>query len=183
MNTKYLFTAIGVVVVLVIALFVYNQHNKQTQPATESNNNTVNLNSNTESSTNSNDNTADANSNGNANANANSTNTNGNTNKTSNANTNTAPKPAVFEVTYNGTTFSPATINAKVGDVVIFKNSSDMSFWPASDPHPTHTNYPEFDAKQSITPGQTYQFKFTKTGSWGYHNHLNPSARGTIIVK
>ncbi len=178
MNTKYLFTAIAVVVVLVVALFIYNQHNKQTQPATESNTNTVDLNTNTSENTNeSNTNTTNDNGNGNANANVNTNTTN------TNSNSNTSGKPSVFEVTYNGTSFSPSTINAKVGDVVIFKNSSDSSFWPASDPHPTHTNYPEFDAKRPIPSGQTYEFKFTKAGSWGYHNHLNPSARGTIIVK
>jgi plastocyanin len=55
--------------------------------------------------------------------------------------------------------------------------------WVASDPHPIHTDYSAFDAKQGIAPGDTYSFTFTKTGNWGFHNHLNPSATGTITVQ
>lgn len=90
---------------------------------------------------------------------------------------------AVFEIAYNGSSFSPSQLTIKAGDVVIFKNESDGSFWPASGPHPVHTNYPEFDAKKAIGPGQKYQFKFTKTGEWPFHDHLNSSATGKIIVK
>ncbi len=89
----------------------------------------------------------------------------------------------VFEVDYNGTNFSPASLSVRVGDVVIFKNSSSSAFWPASNPHPQHTDYPEFDAKKPIAAGQSFQFKFTKAGTWGFHNHLNAGAKGTIIVK
>ncbi|HEX3095828.1 MAG TPA: cupredoxin domain-containing protein [Patescibacteria group bacterium] len=174
MNTKYLFTAIAVVVVLVIGLFIYNQKNKQSDVSSDTN--TVS-NENTENSVD-NSNTADLNANVDVNANTNSV--------TSTPKESTTPDGndvAVFNVTYDGTAFSPSSLTIKNGDVVIFKNTGDSSFWPASDPHPTHTNYPEFDAKKAIPAGQTYQFKFTKTGTWGYHNHLNPAAHGTIIVK
>ena len=93
-----------------------------------------------------------------------------------------APDILVTEVSYDGKAFSPSTVNIKVGDIVIFKNNSDSPFWPASGPHPTHTNYPEFDAKQAIAPGGKYQFKFEKEGSWKYHDHYNPTAFGTINV-
>lgn len=92
------------------------------------------------------------------------------------------PDILVSEVIYDGTKFSPASLSIKTGDVVIFKNSSQSDFWPASDPHPAHTNYPDFDAKKPIPPGGTFQFKFMKSGTWGYHNHLQPAVTGVIKV-
>lgn len=88
----------------------------------------------------------------------------------------------VFEVIYDGSKFAPDSLSIKAGDVVIFKNKSKSAFWPASNPHPTHTDYPEFDAKKSIAAGQTYEFKFTKVGKWGFHDHINATARGVIAV-
>lgn len=92
------------------------------------------------------------------------------------------PDIQVFEVVYDGAKFSPASLSIKAGDVVIFKNSSQVNFWPASDPHPTHTDYPEFDAKKPIPPGGTFQFKFMQLGTWGYHNHLQAAATGVVKV-
>ena len=89
----------------------------------------------------------------------------------------------VFEVVYDGEGFSPNSLKVKQGDVVIFNNKSDGPFWPASAPHPAHTDYPEFDAQKKISSGQTFEFKFTKSGTWKYHDHLNSSAFGTVTVQ
>lgn len=92
------------------------------------------------------------------------------------------PDILVSEVVYDGTKFAPASLSIKAGDVVVFKNSSQVDFWPASNPHPAHTDYPEFDAKKPVPPGGTFQFKFLKPGTWGYHNHLQPAATGVVKV-
>src|SRR3990167_6602908 len=84
-------------------------------------------------------------------------------------------------VVYSDTGFTPASITVKVGDTVTFKNSSSKSMQVASAPHPTHTAYPEFDAKVGTENGGTYMFTFTKTGTWKYHNHLNSSNFGTVV--
>lgn len=86
-------------------------------------------------------------------------------------------------VTYTDSGFSPSTLTVKKGDTVTFKNNASDDMWVASNPHPTHTDYPGFDVKRKMAPGEIYQFTFTKTGSWGYHNHTNPSERGTIVVQ
>lgn len=93
-----------------------------------------------------------------------------------------APDILVVQVDYDGTAYNPSAVDIKVGDIVIFRNNSNGQMWPASAPHPTHTNYPEFDAKQGIEAGGKWQFKFERTGLWFFHDHLNPSARGTINV-
>lgn len=88
---------------------------------------------------------------------------------------------AGVSITANG--FSPATITIHQGDYVMFTNKDTEPHWPASNPHPSHTDYPGFDAKHALSPGQTYTFKFDRVGTWGYHDHLNPSTGGTVIVK
>jgi hypothetical protein len=51
-----------------------------------------------------------------------------------------APDISVFEISYDGKKYTPEKVNLKVGDVVFFKNDSNKTFWPASDPHPAHTS-------------------------------------------
>ncbi len=94
-----------------------------------------------------------------------------------------APDILVVQVDFDGEKFSPATVNLKVGDFVIFKNNSKSPMWPASNPHPTHSLYSEFDPKQAIQAGGKWQFEFKKSGEWPYHNHLNSQMQGVIIVK
>ncbi|OHA87009.1 MAG: hypothetical protein A2644_00945 [Candidatus Zambryskibacteria bacterium RIFCSPHIGHO2_01_FULL_39_63] len=91
---------------------------------------------------------------------------------------------SVVTVTYNGSVFSPKTITVKKGDSVTFINESNGGMSVASDPHPSHTIYPEFDQYKSAEKGKkSYTFVFDKIGSWGYHNHLNSSAVGMVTVE
>lgn len=86
-------------------------------------------------------------------------------------------------IVYSDAGFAPATVEIGVGTRVVFQNNSSEAFWPASGPHPQHTNYPEFDAKRAIAPGESYSFVFEKAGSWGFHDHLDSSKFGKIEVK
>ncbi len=97
--------------------------------------------------------------------------------------TSTTTTKSQMTVTYNGKSFSPSTITIRKGDTVTFVNQSTGKMNVASDPHPTHTDYPEFDQTKSSQIGsKTYTFTFQKVGTWGYHNHDNPSAKGKVIV-
>lgn len=86
-------------------------------------------------------------------------------------------------VTYGSNGFSPATITIKKGQKVTFKNESGKSMWVATDDHPGHNIYPEFDAKTGIANGGTYEFIFNNIGTWGYHDHLTASKTGVVIVE
>ncbi|HTK59608.1 MAG TPA: plastocyanin/azurin family copper-binding protein [Candidatus Baltobacteraceae bacterium] len=81
-----------------------------------------------------------------------------------------------------GGAFSPATITVKKGTTVTWTNEGSAKVWIASDPHPVHDGYPGLDSGTDIGTGASYSFTFEKTGSWGYHNHLNPLVKGTVIV-
>lgn len=92
--------------------------------------------------------------------------------------------PAAKTVTVNITSsgFSPNSVTINKGDTVKFVNTDTTTHWPASDPHPTHTDYPGFDANKALTNGASYSFTFAKVGTWGYHDHLKPTLHGTVIV-
>ncbi|HJL55732.1 MAG: cupredoxin domain-containing protein [Candidatus Pacebacteria bacterium] len=89
----------------------------------------------------------------------------------------------VIVVTYTSSAFSPKDIAVSAGQTVRFVNESSGNMWVASDEHPTHTVLPEFDNKESVGNGENYEFVFTETGEWNYHNHVNPSAVGTVTVE
>lgn len=100
-----------------------------------------------------------------------------------------------IEITSAG--FSPNTLTIKTGDSIIFLNTDSNQHWPASAFHPTHAAYDSttlsehcpnpdmtaFDACHGLEQGETFTFRFNKTGRWGYHDHLNPSHTGTIVVE
>lgn len=84
-------------------------------------------------------------------------------------------------VTDNG--FDPKSVTIKVGETVTWTNNSASSVRVASEPHPLHTGYPGFDDLSGAAKGDTYPFTFTKKGTFGYHNHNNPSMKGTVVVE
>ena len=78
--------------------------------------------------------------------------------------------------------FEPPTITIPQNSEVEFKNLDNTLRWPASDIHPTHGIYPQFDPKKPIQPGDSWVFKPKKVGTWKYHDHLLPHQRGTVTV-
>jgi len=94
-------------------------------------------------------------------------------------------------VSYTDSGFSPSTLTITQGDTVAFENKASDNMRVASNPHPIHNGYPTtggcvtstFDACGEIPPGHMWTFEFDIVGSWGFHNHLNPSEGGTIVVK
>lgn len=86
-------------------------------------------------------------------------------------------------VTLTADGFRPVKVDINKGDTVVFKSELGKPFWPASDLHPSHTIYSEFDPKQPIEASSVWSFKFEKKGSWKYHDHLFPLYRGTIVVE
>lgn len=85
-------------------------------------------------------------------------------------------------VTLNANGFSPANLTIKTGTTVIWTNKSGQEGNVSSDPHPIHTNYPPLNLG-SFANGDSVSLTFDKAGTYGYHDHLNPSFKGTIIVQ
>ena len=79
--------------------------------------------------------------------------------------------------------FSPEIIRIPLGATVTWVNKDVRVTWIASDLHPTHTVYPEFDQKEGMSKGESYFYKFTRKGTWGFHDHIVSSRVGKIIVE
>jgi plastocyanin len=78
--------------------------------------------------------------------------------------------------------YEPRDITISVGDSIEFSTTGDKPYWPASNVHPTHRIYPDFDPKEPIQPEDNWQFTFDKEGEWRYHDHLAPFYTGVITV-
>jgi plastocyanin len=87
------------------------------------------------------------------------------------------------EASYDGSKFTPNEIKIQHGSTITFVNNSQKAMWVASDVHPTHEELAEFDAKRGVEPGETYSFTFEQPGTWGFHDHLNPTAVGVVVVE
>lgn len=84
------------------------------------------------------------------------------------------------EMTSEG--FAPNEITVDQNQTIIFINKDEKPRWPASNVHPTHEIYPQFDSKEPIKPGKSWVFKPQKVGEWRYHDHLFPHMRGKLVV-
>ncbi len=118
----------------------------------------------------------------------NNTATNSSANPTSGDQAQTAsPSPSSSQsaaaiITYSDSGFSPSSITVKSGDTVTIKNTSSNGLQLDSDPHPIHTDDTDLNVG-TVATGQSQTFTVTKKGTFGYHNHLNPSDKGEIVIQ
>lgn len=96
------------------------------------------------------------------------------------------PSAETVTVTYSDNGFSPQELTVTKGSTVNFVNKSSMPLWVASDPHPEHTDYPEFDTMRTRDSypdmGEDFSFTFSKTGTWKYHSHTASGDATTTTV-
>ncbi|MBP9669581.1 MAG: hypothetical protein KBE09_04820 [Candidatus Pacebacteria bacterium] len=78
--------------------------------------------------------------------------------------------------------FYPRIMRIASGDTVRFVNLTFQPMWPAAGPHPTHTTYPEFDARNEVAPGRSWRFTFSKEGTFAFHDHAAPALSGIVVV-
>jgi plastocyanin len=71
-------------------------------------------------------------------------------------------------------TFAPNTLNARVGDTVVWKNAGAA-------PHTATAADKSFDSG-SLDPGKSFTYKLSSTGSFGYICTLHPWMKGTLVV-
>lgn len=86
----------------------------------------------------------------------------------------------VIEMTQNG--FEPNEVTIDTNSTVIFLNKDKNPRWPASNVHPTHDIYPEFDPQERIEVGKDWTFKPNRAGIFKFHDHLYPHFRGSLTV-
>ena len=92
-------------------------------------------------------------------------------------------KPVLQEtVTLTTAGFNPQTITVKPGTRVVWLNKSGVTETVNSDNHPTNLLFPFLNLGR-FNDGFSITTMFTKSGTYTYHNELNPDQKGTIIVE
>jgi plastocyanin len=88
------------------------------------------------------------------------------------------------EVTVNVTSagFDPKTVTVKVGTKVVWVNKSADVANVSSAAHPTHQAYPPLNLGD-FDDGESVSLIFEEKGEYKYHNHLNPSHTGSVVVE
>lgn len=97
------------------------------------------------------------------------------------------PTPATNQsasnaITFDGSQFSPATLTVKAGTTLTIKNTSSADLQMDSNPHPIHTDDTDLNVGL-VSAGQSKTFTVTKTGTFGFHNHLDPNVQGQITIQ
>ncbi len=85
-------------------------------------------------------------------------------------------------ITMDADGFTPNQVTIDQNQTVTFVNEDKQDHWPASNLHPTHDLYPQFDPTAPVQPGESWKFQANEAGSWDYHDHLSPQLRGQLIV-
>lgn len=99
------------------------------------------------------------------------------------AETNDSDPVAVSTIVRTREGFEPKKIVVEKGTEVRFVNESGEYYWPASDYHPSHTEYSAFDPKRPLNPSEEWSMTFDQVGEWGYHDHLKAKLTGVIYVE
>jgi plastocyanin len=87
---------------------------------------------------------------------------------------------AVVRITNNG--FQPATLVVRPGTKVVWSNGDQSLHQVTANPFPKGTDLPSLKS-EILTNAQEYAYTAHATGSFGYHDQLNPTINGTLIVK
>jgi plastocyanin len=102
--------------------------------------------------------------------------------KSSNQTSQTIPTSS-SEITISNQGFTPQTLRIKAGTQVTWKNTDKKPHHIVSDPHPTHTAYPDMNDQEALNTNESYAFVFDSAGTYTYHDHINPKFTGTIVVE
>lgn len=89
---------------------------------------------------------------------------------------------SVIEVILSDNGFVPDRFSIKKGTKVVFRTNRGKQFWPASNIHPSHSIYSEFDPKRPLEPYEEWSFVFDNVGEWGFHDHIRSYFVGKIQV-
>lgn len=91
------------------------------------------------------------------------------------------PAPtATVNITASG--YVPATLKVKAGTIVTWTNTDQVGHSVATNSHPEHNDLSDLKSDPLIKD-QTYHYKFTKAGTYNYHDEQKLTSGGTIIVE
>jgi plastocyanin len=94
---------------------------------------------------------------------------------------NTPQTESAATITYTDSGFDPSTTTVKKGSTITVTNKSTKDVKFSSADHPTHQKQPELNM-ETLKPGESGTITVTKVGTWGFHDHIDASMTGMIVV-
>lgn len=89
-------------------------------------------------------------------------------------------KVAQVRITSSG--FEPSTVVVDKGSRVVWVNADNKLHQVASNPYPKDNGLAGLKS-EILNNNQTYQYTANKTGTFGYHDEMQPTVNGTLEVK
>lgn len=89
-------------------------------------------------------------------------------------------------ISVTSTHATPSSVTLSAPAFVIWVNDASGTISIAPDVHPTHEKYAgiwDDDGSGEIDPGEMYSFTFSQPGTYTWHDHLNETVTGTVIVE
>jgi plastocyanin len=88
----------------------------------------------------------------------------------------------VTEIHITASGFQPASVVIKAGTKIVWINDDNEHHQVASNPYPKDNGLPGFKS-EILNKGQTYEYAFTKPGTFDYHDDQNPTTNATVGVE
>jgi plastocyanin len=90
---------------------------------------------------------------------------------------------AQAEVNITSRGFSPQTVSIKKGQAVSWTNKTFIKHQVTSDAQPTSNGSAGFKGQGALLQTDLFLVTFKTSGTFTYHDELNPSLTGTVIVQ
>lgn len=98
------------------------------------------------------------------------------TTPTPSSNTPTTPASSSVTVSIKNFSFSPSALTIKTGTKVTWVNNDSV-------PHTVTSDAGTLLNSVTLSPGQSFSFMFTNTGTANYHCNIHPTMKGTVVVE
>lgn len=91
-------------------------------------------------------------------------------------------KEASASIMITAAGFEPATLAVEKGTRITWTNSDTRPHQLQANPHPTGKSLPGLRS-EILNNQQAYVYVASEAGTFGYHDHLNPTVNGNLDVK
>jgi plastocyanin len=94
----------------------------------------------------------------------------------------TAKSVPVAAVRITKTGFEPSTLSVKQGTKIVWTNTDSGLHQVVANPYPKGTDLTSLKS-EILNNSQSYTYVANTTGNFGYHDQLQPTINGTLVVQ
>jgi len=91
-------------------------------------------------------------------------------------------RPRVAEVRITASGFEPSTLVVEQGTKITWVNTDSRPHQVMANPYPKGSDLPNLKS-EILNNAQTYSYFADRAGSFNYHDQINPTVNGTIVIQ